>query len=308
MVKKASQGRILIFVICTTILVCALSSCTAKKTSPNSIEVTATNQATAADKSLPIESSATPATSTKMEKAWNMVWNDEFDGENGSPVDKSKWVSEIGNNSGWGNAEYEYYTDSVKNCYQENGNLIIKAIKEKKDNFDYTSARIKTKGIFEFTYGKIEMKAKLPQGDGIWPAFWMLGANIDTKQWPDCGEIDIMEHIGKSPNNIYGTLHGPGYSGATGLSSLTVSKTSLYDSFHTYTVEWDQEGFKWFFDGVQYYKIVKANMTGRTWPFDEDFFILLNLAVGGNWPGNPSDLTKFPQSYTIDYVRVYQSK
>jgi len=302
MFKKTLLARKIVFIVCTTIVICSLSSCTDKK-SPQSV-----NEATPKNQATPIQSTSTPATETKVENAWKLVWNDEFDGKNGSPIDKSKWVSEIGNNSGWGNAEYEYYTDSLKNCYQENGNLVIKAIKEKKDNFEYTSARVKTQGIYEFTYGKVEIRAKLPQGDGIWPAFWMLGTNITTTGWPNCGEIDVMEHIGKTPDNIYGTLHGPGYSGSSGLGSATISKTSLYNDFHTYTVEWNQEGIKWFFDGTEYHKVIKKYIDDEKWPFDDKFFILINLAVGGYWPGYPSETTQFPQSYTIDYVRVYQSK
>jgi len=302
MFKKTLLARKIVFIVCTTIVICSLSSCTDKK-SPQSV-----NEATPKNQATPIQSTSTPATETKVENAWKLVWNDEFDGKNGSPIDKSKWVSEIGNNSGWGNAEYEYYTDSLKNCYQENGNLVIKAIKEKKDNFKYTSARVKTQGIYEFTYGKVEIRAKLPQGDGIWPAFWMLGTNITTTGWPNCGEIDVMEHIGKTPDNIYGTLHGPGYSGSSGLGSATISKTSLYNDFHTYTVEWNQEGIKWFFDGTEYHKVIKKYIDDEKWPFDDKFFILINLAVGGYWPGYPSETTQFPQSYTIDYVRVYQSK
>ncbi len=240
------------------------------------------------------------------EKAWKLVWSDEFDGANGTAIDGSKWKSETGNNSGWGNAELEYYTDSVNNCYQDNGNLIIKAIKEKKEGFDYTSARIVTQENFDFKYGKIEMKAKLPQGNGIWPAFWMLGSNFDTEGWPKCGEVDIMEHIGKMSQKIHGTLHATGYSGSYGITGSIKSKSSLYDSYHTYSLEWNEEGFKWYFDGKKYHEVYKKNIKSGIWPFDSEFFILLNLAVGGYWPGYPDETTQFPQTYTIDYIRVYQ--
>lgn len=249
----------------------------------------------------PVEGGSSPM------KNWKLVWNEEFDGKNGSPVDTGKWTAEIGNNSGWGNSELQYYTDSTANCVQQDGNLVIKALKERKDNFDYTSARIKTQGKFEFQYGKVEMRAKLPKGQGIWPAFWMLGNDIGSVRWPDCGEIDIMEHIGRQSDRIFGTLHGPQYSGSGGLQGSVAYKGDLYSQFHTYTVEWDEFSIVWYFDGQEYHKIVKDKLPGNwRWPFDKKFFILVNLAVGGQWPQNPDDTTEFPQTYMIDYIRVYQ--
>jgi beta-glucanase (GH16 family) len=201
----------------------------------------------------------------------------------------------------------QYYTERLENCRIEDGNLIITAIKEEKEGFQYTSARIKTMGKFEFQYGKVEMRAKLPQGMGIWPAFWMLGADIEVNPWPQCGEIDIMEHIGRLPGVIHGTLHGPEYSGNMGIGKSIESETSIYDNYHTYAIEWDRDFIRWYFDDVQYHQVVREKLpTTYTWVYDKDFFLLLNLAVGGNWPGNPNDTTVFPQTYTIDYVRVYR--
>lgn len=272
--------RMVLFLFCTSLLAFSAVSCTA--------------------------GSGSKSGGKEPEKPWKLVWNDEFDGPNGTAVDSSKWKSETGNNGGWGNAELEYYTDSVNNCYQENGNLIIKAIKEEKEGYDYTSARIITQGKFDFKYGKIEMKAKLPRGNGIWPAFWMLGSSFDTAGWPKCGEIDIMEHIGKMPSKVHGTLHAMGYSGNAGITDSIKSKTSLYDNYHTYTLEWNEKGLKWYFDGKRYHEVDKEEIDSGIWPFDDKFFILLNLAVGGYWPGYPDESSQFPQTYTIDYVRVYQ--
>lgn len=236
-----------------------------------------------------------------------LVWSDEFDGPDGSSVNPDNWVIEKGNNGGWGNDELQYYTGSTGNCSVQDGSLVIKAIKEEKEGFQYTSARIKTKGKFEFKYGKIEMKAKLPQGMGIWPAFWMLGTDIDSVNWPNCGEIDIMEFIGREPGIIHGTLHGPEYHGDWGISKKITAEEDLHDIYHTYSVEWDEASIKWYFDDVLYHQLEKEKFpTTYTWVYDKEFFILINLAVGGKWPRNPDETTEFPQSYSIDYVRVYQ--
>lgn len=253
-----------------------------------------------------VQSTSSPEASAPAEEL-KLVWSDEFDGENGSSVSKDNWVIETGNNKGWGNNELQYYTDSPENLSIQDGNLVIKAIKEDKEDFHYTSARIKTHDKFDFTYGKIEMRAKLPQGKGIWPAFWMLGSDIDTNPWPKCGEIDIMEFIGRRPNIIFGTLHGPEYNGSMGLQNFITFDGDLHDTYHTYALEWDESSLKWYFDGELFHQIYKDKLPKTyTWVYDKDFFILVNLAVGGNWPQNPNDSTVFPQSYTIDYIRVYQ--
>jgi len=244
---------------------------------------------------------------------WKLIWQDEFSGPNGSPVDKDKWTHEIGG-SGWGNHELEYYTDRTENSYQENGNLVIKVVKERFTGADnttreYTAARITTKKTFKAAYGKFEARIKIPQGQGMWPAFWMLGDDINTVHWPKCGEIDIMENIGKEPSTIHGTLHGPGYSGGGGpTSSFMLANTRLFaDDFHTFAVEWEPNVIRFYCDNVLYKTRTPADLpTGTTWVYDHPFFLLLNVAVGGDWPGSPNETTVFPQLMLVDYVRVYK--
>lgn len=258
--------------------------------------------------SVEINNGSTQKTNNQTQKNdWKLIWCDEFNGKNGESVDPEKWVIEIGNNNGWGNKELQYYTGNTDNLSIQDGSLVIKALQQEMEGFGYTSARIKTKEKFAFKYGKIEMSAKLPYGQGIWPAFWMLGFDIDTVPWPDCGEIDIMEFIGRSPDTIYGTLHGPEYHGAIGIQGFVCHGVDIHNDFHTYGVEWDSESIRWFFDGKLYHTVLKEKMPATyTWVYDREFFILLNLAVGGEWPLYPDDTTQFPQSYIIDYVRVYQ--
>lgn len=244
---------------------------------------------------------------------WGLVWSDEFNGPNGSTVDQSKWTAEVGG-WGWGNNELEYYTTRTDNAYHSGGSLVIKTIKEKytgSDNVtrDYTSARLITKNKFTATYGRFEARIKLPYGQGIWPAFWLLGSNIDSVSWPQCGEVDIMENIGKEPSVIHGTIHGPGYSGGNGLgSSYSLSSNQRFaDSFHTFAVEWEPNVVRFYCDGILYKTRTPADLPqGQTWVFNHPFFILLNVAVGGDWPGSPDGTTVFPQTMQVDYVRVYQ--
>lgn len=242
--------------------------------------------------------------STDSEKR-KLVWSDEFNKPNGTGLDESKWVHEIGG-EGWGNNEEQFYTDKLENCYIEDGNLVIEAIKEKIGNNPYTSARIITKDKFEFQYGKVEMRAKIPYGQGIWPAFWMLGADFKEVGWPDCGEIDIMENIGKEPNIIHGTVHGPGYYGSMGIGNTYSIEQNFTDDFHVFTIDWSEDKIEWFVDGVLYHTMNPDKTIGNEWVFNKKFFLLLNLAVGGNWPGYPDETTIFPQKFIIDYIRVYQ--
>jgi beta-glucanase (GH16 family) len=243
---------------------------------------------------------------------WSLVWADEFNGPNGSPVDSSKWTAEVGG-GGWGNNELETYTARPDNAFQSDGLLVIKAIKERltgPDHItrDYTSARLITKNNFSPKYGRFEARIKMPFGQGIWPAFWMLGANIDTVNWPTCGEVDIMENIGREPSIIHGTIHGPGYSGSNGPSaSFTLPNNQRFaDAFHNFAVEWEPDVVRFYCDGILYKTRTPADIPGKTWVFDHPFFIILNLAVGGTWPGNPDATTVFPQTLQVDYVRVYQ--
>ncbi len=246
---------------------------------------------------------------------WTLVWSDEFNGPNGSRVDASKWTMETGG-GGWGNNELQYYTNSSDNAYQENGSLIIKVIKETYTGPDgvtrnYTSARLKTQGKFEQAYGRFEARLKVPFGQGIWPAFWMLGNNINQVGWPQCGEIDIMENIGREPSTVHGTVHGPGYSGASGIGApYTLPDGERFaDAFHVFAVEWEPREIRWYVDGNLYYTLKPDKLpAGAAWVFDHPFFLLLNVAVGGNWPGSPDESTSFPQVMMVDYVRVYQRK
>ena len=232
---------------------------------------------------------------------WNLVWSDEFDG---TTLNTANWVYDIGTGSGgWGNNELEYYTDRTQNVAVTGGNLEITALKESYGGMGYTSGRIKTLGKQSWTYGKVEARIKLPTGQGIWPAFWMLGSNIGTASWPGCGEIDIMEHV-NNESVTHGTMHWDynGYQYYGGSSpNLDLSQ------YHTYAIEWDANAIKWFVDGTQYWEGNIANSINGTDEFHKPFFILLNLAVGGNWPGSPNSSTVFPAKMYVDYVRVYQA-
>jgi beta-glucanase (GH16 family) len=238
-------------------------------------------------------------------KGWALAWHDEFDG---TELDLKNWTFDIGG-GGWGNQELEAYTDRPENVRVENGMLVIEARREEElvGGREYSSARIKTQGLHAWQYGRIEARMKLPYGQGIWPAFWMLGDNINRKMWPTCGEIDIMEFIGKEPDQLYATVHASGYSGGNGVgSSLTVpSAESLRNDFHVYAIEWEANEIRWYFDDQQHFKITPEDVPAE-WAFDHPFFIILNLAVGGRWPGYPDETTVFPQFLYVDYVRVYQ--
>jgi beta-glucanase (GH16 family) len=231
---------------------------------------------------------------------WNLVWSDEF---NGAAIDP-RWVFEQGG-GGWGNAEMEYYTNRPENARIENGLLIIEARQEQYGGRSYTSARLNSRVLHVFQYGRIEGRLKLPSGQGIWPAFWMLGSNTS---WPMGGEIDIMEYIGKTPDTIYQTVHGPGYAGARGISSrFVLTEDSLKNDFHVYAIEWQPNEIRWFVDALEVFKVTPDKIpAGTQWVFDHPFYIILNLAVGGGWPGYPDSTTIFPQQLQVDYVRVYQ--
>ena len=251
------------------------------------------------------------------DRAWKLVWKDEFSGTNGSAVDASKWVSETGG-GGWGNNELEYYTKRLDNAYQQDGNLVIKVLQEKYTGDDgvtrnYTSARLKTLGKFSQTYGRFEARIKIPRGQGLWPAFWMLGTDIEKPGWPGCGEIDIMENIGKEPALVHGTIHGPGYSGGHGIGAPYALPAALpadqrfADDFHLFAVEWEPNVIRFYVDDHLYATRTPADLPkGAKWVYDHPFFVLLNVAVGGDWPGNPDASSVFPQTMLVDYVRVYE--
>jgi beta-glucanase (GH16 family) len=236
-----------------------------------------------------------------------ITWSDEFNGAAGAPVDGSKWKFDTGGN-GNGNNELEYYTTSTSNVSTDGqGHLAITARKENPSNNQcwygtctYTSGRIQTASTFTQQYGRFEASIKIPKGQGMWPAFWMLGGN----NWPTTGEIDVMENVGNTPNTVYGTVHGPGYSGANGVGGNKTIGAALGDAFHTYAVDWSPNLIIWYLDGQEYFRVTPANINGNTWVYDHPFDMILNLAVGGSWPGSPDAGTAFPQSMLVDYVRV----
>lgn len=239
---------------------------------------------------------------------WKLVWSDEFDGAKGAKLDASKWVYETGG-SGWGNNQLEFDTDRAQNASLDgSGELTITAIKESYMGKSYTSVRLNTNGKFSHLYGRYETRMKIPFGPGMWPAFWMMGVDSDNVGWPTRGEIDIMENIGREPDTIHGTLHGPGYSGGNGIgapSKLAMSQR-FADDYHVFAVEWEKEVVRWYVDGKLYQTRTPKDLpNGAKWVYDHPFFILLNLAVGGQWPGNPDSSTMFPQTLKVDYVRVY---
>lgn len=244
---------------------------------------------------------------------WTLVWSDEFSAQDGSLPDSTKWTYDLGG-KGWGNNELESYTNRKENARIEKGNLVITAQKESYTGADgvtrdYTSARLKTQGLFVQTYGRIEARIKISEGQGMWPAFWMLGQDVPSVGWPKCGEIDIMENIGKEPGTVHGSLHGPSTNAST--SDLTQVFTlpagqNLAADFHLYAVEWEPSTIRFYLDSHLYATFDSSQWpAGGTWVFDHPFFIILNLAVGGDWPGSPDASTKFPQTMLVDYVRVY---
>lgn len=233
---------------------------------------------------------------------WTQLWADEFSGPANSAPDASKWTFDRGA-TGWGNHELEDYTDTRDNVFLDgHGHLVIRAIRSASGK--YTSGRIKTQGLFEVRYAKIEARIRIPRGQGIWPAFWMLGSDIPAAGWPRSGEIDIMENIGKEPSIVHGTVHGPGYSGAKGIAAAhTLSRAG----FHVYGIEWSTDSIDFFVDGKSYTKVTHASLpAGAAWVYDKPFFLLLNLAIGGDWPGNPDSSTQFPQSMLIDWIKVWK--
>jgi beta-glucanase (GH16 family) len=259
-----------------------------------------------------VKASVNPPPSSTV-PGWTLVWSDEFNLPDGSSPDASKWNLVTGGN-GFGNAELESYTNRPQNAEIQNGNLVITALKESYTGADmvpqnYTSARLNSSNKFQQAYGRFEARIKIPYGQGIWPAFWLLGSDISTKGWPRCGEIDIMENIGREPSTIHGTIHGPGYSGGKGIGSPFSFPDSrkFADDFHVYAVEWSPNQIKFFVDNNLYATRAPSDLpAGTKWVYDHPFFILLNLAVGGKWPGDPDGTTVFPQQMLVDYVRVYK--
>lgn len=233
---------------------------------------------------------------------WTLTWSDEFDGD--GAVDPEKWVHDLGGD-GWGNQQIEYNTDRVENARQSDGFLVITAIEEEYRGNTWTSARLKTQGLFAQTNGRFEARIQLPQGVGIWPAFWMLGEDIESVGWPACGEIDILEARGADPYTVNAAIHGPGHSGGSAVYDSLTQDEDLQSTAHVYAVEWDQDHIAWFFDDT----LVMTAHPGKTngsWVFDDDFFLILNVAVGGTYGGPPDDTTPSESRMFVDYVRVYE--
>jgi beta-glucanase (GH16 family) len=243
---------------------------------------------------------------TPPDRSYELVWSDEFDGDSGTTVDPAKWAFDLGTGeNGWGNNELQSYTNDPANiAHDGKGNLVITAIKAPDGR--YTSARIKTKGLFSQKYGRFEARIKTPAGAGMWPAFWMLGENIDEVSWPQCGEIDIMEQKGNLTSITYGSLHGPGYSAGEAITTPYGLQNDRFDSdFYVYAVEWGEDYIDFFVGDYLYKRVVPSDVPGE-WVYDQPFFLLLNLAVGGTFGGPPNDFTPFPSTMEIDYVKVYK--
>jgi len=241
------------------------------------------------------------------ERSWSLSWSDEFDGEAGQLIDASKWTYDIGRgDNGWGNQELQTYTDRPENVSMDGvGNLVITAKRESFSGAPFTSARIKTQGLFDQKYGRFEARLKTPFGPGLWPAFWLVGSNITEVNWPQCGEIDIMELRGQQPNIINGTVHGPGYSAGGAIGGSYGLPDSRFDAaFHVFAVEWGEDFIEFFVDDFLYKRITPEDLPGE-WVYNTEFFLLLNVAVGGNYVGFPTSQTPFDQKMIIDYVRVY---
>jgi beta-glucanase (GH16 family) len=263
--------------------------------------------------------SATSQLSETVDKSskgeWKLVWSDEFNGPNGSAPDPARWTYDVGGH-GFGNHELEYYTNRPENVVIQDGNLVITARKETytgQDGVtrDYTSARLLTDKLFSHQNGRIESRIKIPEGKGMWPACWMLGENIGQVGWPECGEIDIMENVGFEPSSVHGTVHGPGYSGEHGIGAtfkLPEGK-KFSDDYHVFTVDWEPDSIRFSVDNQVYHTVTRASLPeGAPWVYEHPFFLLLNLAVGGDWPGPPDESTKFPQEMKVDWIRVYEKQ
>ncbi len=277
---------------------------------------TAGASATGGEPGTPI--SVPPVTPDPIMPGWTLAWSDEFNAADGTAVDPSHWHHDTGGN-GWGNQELEYYTEDASNAEQRAGNLVITAKRDGASSHScwygscqFTSARLLTSGKFSTAYGRVEARIKVPAGKGMWPAFWMLGDNIGDSNvgWPKCGEIDIMEIIGSEPGMLHGSMHGPGYSGGSPLTASTKlpSTANLSDDFHTYAVEWAPDSVKFYVDTTLYETRTPSDTPpGSAWVFNHPFFLILNVAVGGQWPGSPDASTPVPARMLVDYVRVLKA-
>jgi len=240
---------------------------------------------------------------------WKLAWSDEFDGPDGSPVDPANWSFDVGGH-GWGNGESQYYTDRLDNACVEDGALVIKAQREEYKGNRYTSARLVTRGKGDWLYGRFEIRARLPAGQGIWPAMWMLPTDSEYGGWPSSGEIDIMELVGHEPARVYGTLHYGKPHASEGRHYDLPEGATFADDYHVFALEWEPGEMRWYVDGYHYQTQTQWFTSSRKGAylasFDKRFHLVINVAVGGAWPGYPDETTVFPQSMIVDYVRVYQ--
>ena len=264
---------------------------------------TGTVRITNDDENTPVEIDG--YSTSNSQEGWTLAWTDEFN----EGIDADKWTYELGdgcpNLCGWGNNELESYTDGPENSFIRDGKLVIKAIQ---DGSNYTSARMISKNKYQFNFGRIDVRAKMPFGQGIWPAIWLLGSNIDQVGWPACGEIDIMELVGHEPNKAHGTIHyGPAFpNNKSSSGTFTLEEGTFADQFHVFSLIWNNGHMAWMIDDVVYKEIDRTTLGNETYPFNNEFFFILNVAVGGNWPGAPNSTTTFPQEMEVDYIRVFQ--
>lgn len=245
-----------------------------------------------------------------MSEEYALAWSDEFDGPAGAPADSRFWRAETGGH-GWGNDELQYYTPGTANAALDGeGNLAISVrradVAGGHDGRDYTSARLITKGLVRVRYGIVQARIKMPRATGLWPGFWLLGQDFDQAGWPACGEIDVMEQFGKGPAVVQGAVHGPGYTGAGGISGWYDVGPSLWEDFQVYSVGWEPGRIRWYVNDVPYRTVTAADLGGRPWVFDHEFFLLLNVAVGGVASVPPDPQQTFPQTMAVDYVRIWR--
>jgi beta-glucanase (GH16 family) len=239
-----------------------------------------------------------------------LAWSDEFDGPAGSPPEPGTWQPQTGGH-GWGNRQLQYCTAGTENASLDGAGHLAIAVErtapQDRDRYGgcaYTSARLTTSGRLAFRYGVVQARMQIPAGQGMWPAFWMMGQDFDEVRWPNCGEIDVMENFGRDPRMVYGAAHGPGYTGAD-ITASRRARSSLADAFHVYSVVWEPGRIRWYLDGRRYATVTSADLRGRRWVFDHDFFLLVNVAVGGNASVTPGPTVAYPQRLLIDYIRVY---
>jgi beta-glucanase (GH16 family) len=245
-------------------------------------------------------------------RGWTLTWSEEFDGPAGDPADPRAWRMETGG-GGWGNGELQCYTHGSENAFLDGASNLAIVVRrpeprlgdDRYGGYGYTSARLVSKDRVALRYGLVQARIRVPDGRGIWPAFWMLGQDIDATGWPQCGEIDVMEVLGHDPGVVHGTVHGPGYSGSAGVTASRRAPASLAEGFHVYSVAWEPGRIRWYLDDQMYSTVTPGDLRGCPWVFDHNFYLLINVAVGGNFPGNPDTSLTLPRAMLIDYIRHY---